>query len=117
MGDFISKSSALDHIRPHACNFVFQEVFGEIQRLKDEANRFIAILSAEDESDEHLSPERKQTLTREVESLQVSSTTIVIFNTLKPIKLIKYSYPFNIRRLLIRLARLSHVFYAFFLKI
>lgn len=47
------------------------EVFGEIQRLKDEANRFIAILSAEDESDEHLSPERKQTLTREVESLQL----------------------------------------------
>ncbi|XP_059081967.1 probable WRKY transcription factor protein 1 isoform X2 [Tigriopus californicus] len=47
------------------------EVFGEIQRLKDEANRFIAILSAEDESDEHLSPERRQTLTREVESLQL----------------------------------------------
>eukprot|EP00095_Tigriopus_kingsejongensis_P002636 maker-scaffold441_size170131-snap-gene-0.31 protein:Tk02636 transcript:maker-scaffold441_size170131-snap-gene-0.31-mRNA-1 annotation:"microtubule-associated tumor suppressor candidate 2 homolog isoform x2" len=48
-----------------------QEVFSEIQRLKDEANRFIAILSAEDESDDHLSLERKQTLTREVESLQL----------------------------------------------
>ena len=50
-----------------------QEVLGEIQRLKDEANRFIAILSAEDDSsDENLSPAKKQTLTREVESLQVT---------------------------------------------
>ncbi len=49
-----------------------QDVLGEIQRLKSEATRFIAILSAEGfDSDESLSPARKQTLTREVESLQV----------------------------------------------
>ena len=44
----------------------------EIQRLKEEANRFIAILAKEEEdADENLSPARRQTLTREVESLQV----------------------------------------------
>ena len=50
-----------------------QDILSEIQRLKEEANRFIAILSREEEadSDENLSPAKKQTLTREVESLQV----------------------------------------------
>ena len=44
----------------------------EIQRLKEEANRFISILAKEEEeSDENLSPSKRQTLTREVESLQV----------------------------------------------
>lgn len=44
----------------------------EIQRLKTEANRIIALLEEESMKDENLSPERKQNLTREVESLQVS---------------------------------------------
>ena len=45
----------------------------EIQRLKEEANRFIAILAKEEEdADENLSPARRQTLTREGESLQVN---------------------------------------------
>ena len=47
---------------------------GEIQRLKAEASRFIAILSQEEEyekSDQQLSPTKKQSLTKEVESLQV----------------------------------------------
>lgn len=46
----------------------------EIQRLKEEANRFISILSAEDDpekADELLSPGKRQSLTREVESLQL----------------------------------------------
>ena len=46
----------------------------EITRLKEEANRFISILSVEDDpekSDELLSPGKRQSLTREVESLQV----------------------------------------------
>ena len=54
-----------------------QEVLGEIQRLKEEANRFIAILSTEDDperADELLSPNKRQSLTREVESLQVGFT-------------------------------------------
>ena len=49
---------------------------GEIQRLKAEASRFIAILSQEEEyekSDQQLSPTKKQSLTKEVESLQVTS--------------------------------------------
>ena len=49
-----------------------QDVLAEIQRLKSEANRFLSILNADpNETDDHLSPEKKQTLTREVESLQV----------------------------------------------
>ena len=54
-----------------------QEVLGEIQRLKAEASRFIAILSQEEEyekSDQQLSPTKKQSLTKEVESLQVKSS-------------------------------------------
>ena len=46
----------------------------EITRLKEEANRFISILSQEEDpekSDELLSPGKRQSLTREVESLQV----------------------------------------------
>ena len=43
----------------------------EIQRLKQEAKRFIAILSQESD-DETLSPTKRQSLTREVESLQVN---------------------------------------------
>ena len=49
-------------------------MLSEIQRLKEEANRFISILSAEDDpekADELLSPGKRQSLTREVESLQV----------------------------------------------
>lgn len=51
-----------------------QDVLGEIQRLKEEANRFIAILSQEEEyekSDQQLSPSKRQALTKEVESLQL----------------------------------------------
>ena len=48
----------------------FQDVLSEIQRLKQEAKRFIAILSQESD-DETLSPTKRQSLTREVESLQV----------------------------------------------
>jgi hypothetical protein len=47
---------------------------GEIQRLKAEASRFIAILSQEEEyekNDQQLSPAKRQSLTKEVESLQV----------------------------------------------
>ena len=53
---------------------LIQEVLSEIQRLKEEANRFISILSAEDDpekADELLSPGKRQSLTREVESLQL----------------------------------------------
>ena len=49
-------------------------MLSEIQRLKEEANRFISILSVEDDpekADELLSPGKRQSLTREVESLQV----------------------------------------------
>ena len=49
----------------------FQDVLSEIQRLKQEAKRFIAILSQESD-DETLSPTKRQSLTREVESLQVN---------------------------------------------
>ncbi len=56
-------------------NVFSQDVVAEIQRLKEEANRFIAILAAQDEEEEDLSPEKRQNLTREVESLQV----IIIF--------------------------------------
>jgi len=55
-------------------SFQFQDVLGEIKRLKDEASRFIAILSQEEEyekCDQQLSPTKKQALTKEVESLQV----------------------------------------------
>ena len=55
--------------------FIFQDVLNEITRLKEEANRFISILSQEDDpdkSDELLSPGKRQSLTREVESLQVN---------------------------------------------
>ena len=52
-------------------NCLFQDVLSEIQRLKQEAKRFIAILSQESD-DETLSPTKRQSLTREVESLQVS---------------------------------------------
>lgn len=51
-----------------------EEVLAEIQRLKEEANRFIAVLSQEEDgekSDELLSPTKRQSLTREVESLQL----------------------------------------------
>lgn len=53
---------------------LIQEVLSEIQRLKEEANRFISILSSEDDpekADELLSPGKRQSLTREVESLQL----------------------------------------------
>ena len=53
---------------------MFQEVLAEIQRLKEEASRFMAILSQEEEyekSDQQLSPAKRQVLTKEVESLQV----------------------------------------------
>merc|ERR1712038_67267 len=51
-----------------------EEVLAEIQRLKEEANRFISILAEEDDpekADELLSPGKRQSLTREVESLQL----------------------------------------------
>lgn len=54
----------------------------EIKRLKDEANRFIAILSQDDDPDrcdEMLSPGKRQSLTREVESLQVTTPFGTIF--------------------------------------
>jgi len=50
------------------------EVLSEIQRLKEEANRFISILAEEDDpekANELLSPGKRQSLTREVESLQL----------------------------------------------
>lgn len=56
-----------------------QDVVAEIQRLKEEANRFIAILAAQDEEEEDLSPEKRQNLTREVESLQVIIIFLVFF--------------------------------------
>ena len=49
-------------------------MLAEIQRLKEEANRFISILAEEDDpekANELLSPGKRQSLTREVESLQV----------------------------------------------
>lgn len=51
-----------------------EDVLNEITRLKEEANRFISILSQEDDpekTDELLSPGKRQSLTREVESLQL----------------------------------------------
>merc|ERR1719500_72709 len=51
-----------------------EEVLAEIQRLKEEANRFISILAEEDDpekANELLSPGKRQSLTREVESLQL----------------------------------------------
>lgn len=51
-----------------------ERVLAEIQMLKDEANRFISILSSEDDpekANEMLSPSKRQSLTREVESLQL----------------------------------------------
>lgn len=53
----------------------------EIQRLKAEANRFITILSQEDDpekANEMLSPAKRQSLTREVESLQVFSANFFV---------------------------------------
>ncbi len=58
----------------------FQDVLSEIQRLKEEANRFIAILAAEDEEEEEMSPQKRQNLTREVESLQVISNINILIN-------------------------------------
>ena len=59
-----------------------QDILSEIQRLKEEANRFIAILAKEEEdADENLSPARRQTLTREVESLQVNSHILRALST------------------------------------
>ena len=55
--------------------FIFdvQDVLSEIQRLKEEANRYLRLLSQEEENnDDQLSPAKKQSLTKEVESLQVS---------------------------------------------
>ena len=52
-----------------------QDVLSEIQRLKEEANRYLSLLSQEEDgenSDDQLSPSKKQSLTREVESLQVT---------------------------------------------
>jgi hypothetical protein len=43
----------------------------EIQRLKVEASRFVAILEQEHEEESKMSPEKRENLTREVESLQV----------------------------------------------
>ena len=72
-------------------HFCLQDILSEIQRLKEEANRFIAILAKEEEdADENLSPARRQTLTREVESLQVilhflkALPTSTITNVLAP---------------------------------
>lgn len=57
---------------PSLTHIYLQDILSEIQRLKEEANRFIAILAKEEEdADENLSPARRQTLTREVDSLQV----------------------------------------------
>ena len=48
-------------------------MLSEIQRLKEEANRYLRLLSQEEENnDDQLSPAKKQSLTKEVESLQVS---------------------------------------------
>ena len=49
-------------------------MLSEIQRLKEEAKRYLSLLSQEEDgenSDDQLSPSKKQSLTREVESLQV----------------------------------------------
>ena len=47
-------------------------MLSEIQRLKEEANRYLSLLSQEEDSnDDLLSPGKKQSLTKEVESLQV----------------------------------------------
>ena len=47
-------------------------MLSEIQRLKEEANRYLRLLSQEEENnDDQLSPTKKQSLTKEVESLQV----------------------------------------------
>ena len=60
-------------------------MLSEIQRLKEEANRYLRLLSQEEENnDDQLSPAKKQSLTKEVESLQVS--IISYFVELKMIK-------------------------------
>ena len=49
-------------------------MLSEIQRLKEEANRYLSLLSQEEDcetNDDLLSPGKKQSLTKEVESLQV----------------------------------------------
>jgi len=56
--------------RDQAWQLEKEDVLSEIQRLKQEAKRFIAILSQESD-DETLSPTKRQSLTREVESLQL----------------------------------------------
>ena len=60
--------------------YQFQEVLSEIQRLKEEANRYLSLLSQEEhgESDDLLSPSKKQSLTKEVESLQVCKYSFIL---------------------------------------
>ena len=56
-------------------------MLSEIQRLKEEANRYLRLLSQEEENnDDQLSPTKKQSLTKEVESLQVSLILTKIMN-------------------------------------
>ena len=53
---------------------LFQDILSEIQRLKEEANKYLRVLSQEEDyenNDDQLSPAKKQSLTKEVESLQV----------------------------------------------
>ena len=53
----------------------------EIQRLKEEANKYLSLLSQEEDSnDDLLSPGKKQSLTKEVESLQVVIFLRLILN-------------------------------------
>ena len=54
-----------------------QDILCEIQRLKSEASRFMSILASEatvtfEDEERVLSPQKRQTLAREVESLQVN---------------------------------------------
>ena len=59
-----------------------QDVLSEIQRLKEEANRYLSLLSQEEENnDDQLSPAKKQSLTKEVESLQVRFFFVCYFQT------------------------------------
>ena len=56
-------------------SFCTQDILSEIQRLKEEARRYLSLLSQEEDgehNDDQLSPSKKQSLTREVESLQVN---------------------------------------------
>ena len=86
--------------------FLFQDVLNEITRLKEEANRFISILSQEDDpdkSDELLSPGKRQSLTREVESLQVN----FLYFSVKSKHLLQNVYVYI---LCINIANLPHKF-------